>query len=170
MMRRGAIVLLALAAAACTTTGPGPLPEPPPGPPPPPPPPPPAATIIGHGAYHTRSGAHGDCAGLSMVLMRDTPGFRRRVSALYGAVESARAPIATIRARSARLGAGESPLAASVQCDASGAFAFRGVSPGSYFLIGRVHAVSVSGSNEDIAVMRHIVVSDGETRDVTLAP
>ena len=139
MMRRGRRSSAGeLAVAACTTTGPQPLAPPPPGPPPPPPPPP-AATIVGHGAYHTRSGAHGDCAGLSMILMHDTPGFHRRIAALYGAVETARAPIAVIKARSAKLGAGESPLAASVQCDASGVFVFRGISPGSYFLIGRVH-------------------------------
>ena len=169
MMRRGAIVLLALAAAACTTLGPQLPPRPPPGPPPPPPPPP-AATIVGHGAYHTRSGAHGDCAGLSIILMHDTPGYRRRVGALYGAVEGARAPIAVIKARSAKLGAGESPLAASVQCDASGNFVFRDISAGSYFIIGRVHAVTVSGGVEELAVMRHVAVVNGETRDVSLAP
>jgi hypothetical protein len=75
-----------------------------------------------------------------------------------------------IKARSAKLGAGESPLAASMQCDAGGAFVFRGISAGSYFLIGRVHAVTASGGVEELAVMRHLTVADGETRDVSLAP
>jgi hypothetical protein len=170
MMRRGAVGLLALALTACASEGPQ-VSAPGPVGPPPPPPPPRAATILGHGAYHTRSGARGDCAGLSVALMHDTPSFHRRMLALYGSVESARLAIATVKARSAKLGpAPENPLAASVQCDGAGGFAFRDVSGGSYFIIARVKVTTVQGAAEDIVVMRHMDLVDGETRDVSLAP
>jgi hypothetical protein len=170
MMRKGAVALLGLAVAACSTVGP----EIGPGsvaPTPPPPPPPPAASIIGHGAYHTRSGAHGDCAGQSVALMRDTPSFRRRMIALYGSPEGARLPVATVKARSARLGpAEENPLAESVQCDGAGGFNFREISPGSYFIIARLKVTSAQGASDDVVVMRHVAVVVGESRDVFLAP
>jgi hypothetical protein len=170
MMRRGAVVLLALAVTACAAEGPlGPGPGP--VAPPPPPPPPPAATVIGHGAWHTRAGAHGDCAGQSVALMHDTPSFRRRIIALYGSPESARLPIATVKARSTKLGPGEPPpMAASVQCDAGGGFAFRDVSAGSYFIITRVKLTNPQGASDDLVVMRHLDLLEGETRDVSLAP
>ena len=176
MMRKGAVALLALTGSwrraappadprSARTSGPGRLP------PPPPPPPPPAATLLGHGAYHTRSGASGDCAGQSVALMRDTPGFRQRMIALYGSAEGARLPIATVKARSARLGpAQENPLAASVTCDPMGGFVFRDISAGSYFIIARVKLIGPQGTGEDLVVMRHVAVSDGESRDVSLAP
>jgi hypothetical protein len=171
MMRTGAVVALALAVAACASEGPGPRPAPGPYGPPPPPPPPPSATILGHGDYHTRTGAHGDCAGLSVALMHDTPGFHERIVALYGSAESARLAIATVKARSARLGPStENPLAESVQCNGDGDFAFRDVSPGSYFIIARVKVVLTSGAMQDLAVMRHVDLNYGETRDVSLAP
>jgi hypothetical protein len=170
MMRRGAVVLLALAVTACATEGP-PVSHPGPIAPPPPPPPPPTATILGHGDYRTRTGAHGDCAGLSVALMHDTPYFRRRIVALYGSPESARLAIAPVKARSAKLGpAQENPLAASVACDGAGAFAFRDVSPGSYFIIARVKVTLPQGAPEDLVVMRHLDLVEGQTRDISLAP
>ncbi|MDR3512569.1 MAG: hypothetical protein P4L73_13120 [Caulobacteraceae bacterium] len=172
MKRIGALALAALALAACATeTGPRLGPGPAAPAPPPPPPPPAAATIIGHGAYRLRSGAHGDCTGLSVALMHDTPGFRRRILALYGSAESARLEIGTVKARSAKLGpSAENPLAASVQCEAGGAFSFRDVAGGSYFIIARVKVVTAQGALEDLVVMRHIDLIDGQTRDVSLAP
>ena len=170
MMRKAAVVLLALAVTGCATEWPQPA-----GPgavgPPPPPPPPPAATILGHGAYHTRAGARGDCAGLSVALMHDTPSFRRRIVALYGSPDSARLAVATVKARSAKLGpTQENPLAESVQCDGAGAFAFRDVAAGSYFIIARLKATSPKGASEDLVVMRHLDLLEGETREVSLAP
>jgi hypothetical protein len=171
-MRIGALVLAALAVSACTTTALGPpMPPAPPGPPPPPPPPPAVATLIGHGAYHLPSGAHGDCAGMSVVLMHDTPAYRRRMIALYGSAESARLATAAVKARSARLGPpAENPLAASVECQAGGRFAFHDIAGGSYFIIVRVTAVSARGATEDVVVMRHVDLVDGQTHEVSLAP
>jgi hypothetical protein len=172
MMRNAAFVLLGLALAACSTVGPAPGPGVSPGAyRPSPPPRAPAAVIVGHGAYHTRSGASAGCAGLSVALMRDTPGFRSRILALYGSTETARLSVATVTARSAKLGPAEgNPLADSVTCGADGGFVFRAVAPGSYFLIARVKTVNVRGVAEDLVVMRHIALVDGETRDVSLAP
>ncbi len=171
MMRRAAVVLLALAVTGCVGEAPPPPAGPGPVGPPPPPPPPPAATILGHGAYHTRAGARGDCAGLSVALMHDTPSFRRRIVALYGSPDSARLAIATVKARAAKLGpAQENPLAASVQCDVTGVFVFPDVAAGSYFLIARLKATSPKGASEDLVVMRHLDLLEGETRDVSLAP
>jgi hypothetical protein len=103
--------------------------------------------------------------------MHDTPGFHERIVALYGSAEGARLAIATVKARSARLGpAQENPLAESVQCGGEGDFAFRDVSPGAYFIIARVKVMLAGGSTQDLAVMRHIELSYGETRDVSLAP
>lgn len=169
-MRTGALLLAALAVSACSTTAVGPpLPPAPPGPPPPPPPA--AATLIGHGAYHLPSGAHGDCAGLSVALMHDTPAFRRRMVALYGTAESARLTIATVKARSAKLGqSADNPLAASMPCGVGGRFVFHDIAGGSYFLIARVSAVTAHGAPEDLVVMRHLDLVDGQTAEVSLAP
>jgi len=169
-MRNGALALAALALSACASNL-GPPPAPGPIGPPPPPPPPTAATVIGHGAYRLPSGAHGDCAGLSVALMHDTPSFRHRILMLYGTTESARLEVATVTARSARLGpSSETPLAASVQCEAGGRFAFHDVAGGSYFIIARVSAVTARGAPVDLVVMRHLDLVDGETREVSLAP
>jgi hypothetical protein len=171
-MRTAAFVVLTLALAACATEAPPPPVAPPSvhGPPPPPPPPP-SATITGRGDYHTRSGAHGSCAGLSIALMHDTPSFRQRIAALYGSTEYARLLVSTVKARSAKLGpSSENPLAASVSCDTSGAFTFRGVSPGAYFIIARVKVTTAQGALEDLVVLRHVDLADGETREVSLAP
>ena len=173
MMRKAAAVLALLALAACQTEGPAPVGPTGPRylPPPPPPPPPPAATILGHGAYRTKAGGRGDCAGLSVLLMRDTPSYHRRMVALYGSDVGARLAIATVKARSAKLGAVEdNPMAASVQCDSSGDFAFRDVSPGAYFVIARVHYTPLQGAAQDVVIMHHLQVNVGETRDVSLAP
>lgn len=168
--RIGALVLSASLLAACTTEM-GPAPPAGPLAPPPPPPPPRAATLIGHGLYHLRSGAHGDCAGLSVALMHDTPSFRRRIIALYGSAEDARLDVATVKARSARLGpSADNPLAASVQCGPDGTFTFRDVQGGSYFIIGRVRVITARGAPADLVVMRHIDLVDGQTQEVSLAP
>jgi hypothetical protein len=170
MMRKGAVMLLALAVTACANEGPLVSSQISVAPPPPPPPPP-AATILGHGDYRTRTGAHGDCAGLSVALMHDTPYFRRRIVALYGSPDNARLVIATVKARSAKLGpAQENPLAASVACDPAGGFTFRDVSPGSYYIIARVKVILPQGAAEDLVVMRHLDLVEGQTRDVSLAP
>jgi hypothetical protein len=171
--RRAAVILSLLALAACETEGPGPVGPSGPRylPPPAPPAPPPAATVLGHGAYRTKSGGRGDCAGLSVLLMHDIPSYRRRMIALYGSAEGARLAIATVKARSAKLGPAEdNPMSASVQCDSIGDFAFRDVAPGSYFIIARVHFTSLQGVAQDVVIMRHLDLSIGETRDVSLAP
>jgi hypothetical protein len=170
MKRMGAVFGLALTLAACASETPR---RPAPSPiweAPSPPPPPPAATVVGHGVYRTRTGARGDCAGLSVALMHDTPSYRQRMIALYGSAENARLAVATVKARSARLGPAESPLAASVSCDGAGAFVFPDVAAGSYFIIARVKITSIQGASEDLVVMRHLVLAEGETRDVSLAP
>src|SRR5277367_4802777 len=97
-MRRAIALLFALALAACQT-GPEGFSSPGPSAPPPP-----AGVITGRGVFHLRNGGRGSCEGLSIALMRDTPSFRDRVARLYGSTESASLPIATVKARSARLG------------------------------------------------------------------
>lgn len=173
MMRKAAAVLSLLALAACQTGGPTEVGPSGPRylPPPPPPPPPPAATILGHGDYRTKAGGRGDCAGLSVLLMRDTPSYHRRMVALYGSDVSARLAIATVKARSAKLGPVEdNPMAASVQCDGGGDFAFHDVSPGAYFIIARVHYTPLQGAAQDVVIMHHLQLVVGETRNVSLAP
>jgi hypothetical protein len=138
--------------------------------PPPPPPPPPSGTILGHGDYRTRTGAHGACEGLSIALMHETPDFRQRIVSLYGS-DSARLLASTVKARSARLGpAPQPPLAASVTCDASNSFAFRDVSPGPYFIIARVNVTATTGAVQDVVVLRHLFVSEGQTQTISLGP
>jgi hypothetical protein len=91
--------------------------------------------------------------------------------ALYGSDVSARLPIATVKARSAKLGqVTDNPMASSVQCDGGGDFAFRDVSPGAYFIIARVHYTPLQGAAQDVVIMRHLQLAVGETRNVSLAP
>jgi hypothetical protein len=166
MIRRAIVTCLALTLSACAETGThgGPLyaPAPPRAQPPPPPPP---AAIAGHGTFRLKSGARGTCVGLSVVLMRDTPGFHQRMVSLYGSGERANLPIAVVKARSAKLGpASENPLVDTVQCDAQG-FSFRGLNAGSYFVITRARV----GAEDDV-VMRRVELVPGETLDVSLAP
>jgi len=168
-MRRLAWIGLALSAAACAN-----LPEPSPIHPTPvvtTPPPPRLASVYGHGAYHARSGAHGACAGQSVALMRDTPKFRARIAAIYESTEHALQPVRAIQARTAKLGSGEeSPLAASVQCDANSTFEFHGLAPGSYFIIARVKQALPGHPPVDYVDMQHVIVGPGQTVDVRLAP
>jgi hypothetical protein len=167
-MRRTFALLFALALAACQTAGPGPnLPSPPPYAPPPPPP---TSAIVGHANFHLKNGGHGSCTGLSIVLMRDTPGFRDRVAKLYGSTDHATLPTATVKARSARLGPSpNSPLVATVQCDVSG-FRFGGLAAGAYYIIGRVRLAAPNEPQEDYVVLRSVGVDDGQTSEVSLAP
>jgi hypothetical protein len=161
-----ALALLASGLAACAGEGPAPAPSLPP----PPPPHRPLAAIVGHGDYHTRSGAHGDCAGRSVALMYDTPSFHARMAALYGSAQGARLTEATVKSRAAGLGPSDSPLAASTSCGDDGRFSFPTLAPGPYFLIARVKVTSVAGAQTDLVIMRHLDLADGETRDVSLAP
>jgi hypothetical protein len=166
-MRRTFAVLftLAVALAACQTAGPvGPMPSYPP-----PPPPPPAGAITGHEAFTLKNGLHGSCVGLSIALMRDTPAYRDRVVKLYGSTERASLPIATVKARSARLGPAESPLVGTVQCDTQG-FHFSGLAAGGYFVIARIRLGAPKHPDEDYVVLRSVTLGDGENRDVSLAP
>ena len=167
-MRRTFAVLLPLALAACQTAGSGPdisAPQtyaPPPAPP--------ASAIVGHAAFHLKNGGHGSCTGLSIALMRDTPSFRDRVAKLYGSTDRASLPIATVKARSARLGpAPNAPLVATVQCDASG-FRFDRIASGDYYIIGRVKLAAPTEAPEDYVVLRSVAVADGQISEVSLAP
>ena len=129
------------------------------------------AAIYGNGAYRTRTGGRGSCAGQSVALMGDTPRFRARIIGLSGSAEHALLPIHVIQTRSAKLGdGGPSPLVQSVQCDPKGVFEFRGLSAGSYFIIARVHQTQIDHTAADYVDLQHVSVRAGESVDVRLAP
>jgi len=168
-MRRVVGVGLALGLAACATQAPAPRFRP--IEPTAPPPPPRLAAIFGHGAYRTLTGGHGTCAGQSVALMHDTVTYRRRIVALYGSSEHALLPVPEVQSRSAKLGAAtENPLVESVQCGPDGGFAFRGLQPGSYFIIARTHQGKAPPPADQYVVMMRVVLNEGEFRDVDLTP
>lgn len=167
-MRRVVAVGLALGLTACATQGPTPRFQPPP---PSVTPPPRLATIIGHGAYRSLTGAHGSCAGQSVALMHDTTNFRRRMVSLYGSSERALLPVSEVQSRSAKLGAStENPLVESTQCGADGGFSFHNLQPGSYFLIARTHQGRAASPADQYVVMLRVVLNPGEFRDLDLVP
>jgi hypothetical protein len=169
-MRNAIVVGLALAVTACASTGPAPSLRPVVTAPPPPPPVR-LSAILGHGAYRAPNGVHGSCAGQSVILMHDTPTYRSRIASLYGSGEHALLPVREVQSRSAKLGPPtENPLVASISCDSTGAFEFHGLEPGSYFIIARARQTRAGASTGDYVVMQRVVLNEGETRDVALAP
>jgi len=168
-MRRVVGVGLALGLAACATQAPGPRFRP--VEPIAPPPAPRLAAIVGHGSYRTLTGGHGSCAGQSVALMHETTTYRRRIVALYGSSEHALLPVPEVQSRSAKLGAStENPLVESVQCGPDGGFSFRGLQPGSYFIIARTHQGKAPPPADQYVVMMRVVLNEGEARDVDLTP
>jgi hypothetical protein len=171
-MRNAIVVGLALVVTACASTGPAP-PLQPVVTAPPPPPPVRLSAILGHGVYRTAKGVSGSCAGQSVILMHETPTYRSRIVNLYGSSEHALLPVRDVQSRSAKLGPpNENPLVASISCDGAGAFEFHGLEPGAYFIIararqGRAGAAAAAG---DYVIMQRVVLNEGETRDVALAP
>ena len=163
MLRYCAAASVVLLLAGCeTTAGPGSWT-------PPPPPPPAAATLTGHDGVQAATGARGSCAGYSVAVMADTPAMRQRMVALYGSAERAIARVSVVKARSAKLPAGEPPEAAA-PCDTRGDFSLGGLAPGSYFLIARVSLTPQRAGEREYVIMRHVLLRRGETREVTLIP
>jgi hypothetical protein len=164
MPRLVGVMLLVFALAACSsreleTPAYGPVGAFPPAP----------ASIVGQGAYRREGGAWVSCAGYSVALMPDSPGFVHRVEQLYG-TPSARlmASVAEVKARSARLPPSPEPAATST-CDAEGQFRFSGVPAGGYFLIARVKK-STGARAEDYVILERLMLDAGATANVSLAP
>jgi len=172
MSRRAAILaaLPVLLLAACQTfTGPAYQPPPPPLQPPPPPPPP--GGINGHGAFRLSEGGRVSCAGFSVALMPDFVRYRRRLDALYGGTQRMMQPIAQVKARSAQLPPSpDTAPVASTACDARGAFSFRGLNPGGYFLLARVKVRSTTATAGDYMILQPVDIEPGQNTDVSLAP
>jgi hypothetical protein len=171
MSRRAAIlaVLPLLLLAACETQIGGPGFQPPPLAPPPPPPPP--GGIDGHGAFRLSEGRRLSCAGFSVALMPDFVRYRRRLEALYGGTQRMMQPIAQVKARSAQLPPSpDTAPVASTACDAKGAFSFRGLNPGAYFLLARVKVRSATPTAGDYVILEPVDIEPGQNTDVSLAP
>jgi hypothetical protein len=172
MSRRAAILaaLPVLLLAACQTlTGAGFRPPPPP--PAPPPPPPPPGGIDGHGAFRLSQGPRVTCAGFSVALMPDFVRYRRRIEALYGATSPVMEPIGEVKARSARLPPSpDTAPVASTTCDVHGAFSFRGLNPGGYFLLARVRVRPPLAGGNDYVIVQPVDIQPDQNTDVTLAP
>jgi hypothetical protein len=169
-MRNAIVVGLALVVTACASTGPAP-PLRPVVAAPPPPPPVRLSAILGHGAYRTAKGASGSCAGQSVILMHETPTYRSRIVSLYGSSEHALLPVRDVQSRSAKLGPpSENPLVASISCDSAAAFEFHGLQPGAYFIIARARQGRAGAAAGDYVIMQRVVLNEGETRDIALAP
>ena len=174
-MRKVLVAGMALALAACATQTPSPRLYAPP--PPAPPLPPHLAVIYGHGDYKSLTGAHGTCAGQSVALFHETVNYRRRIVSLYGSSEHALLPVSEVQTRSAKLAQSgssptptENPLVGSTQCGADGGFSFHDLQPGSYFIIARTHQGHAAPPADQYVMMLRVVLNEGESRDVSLAP
>jgi hypothetical protein len=91
--------------------------------------------------------------------------------ALYGSSEHALLPITEVQSRSAKIGAStENPLVESTQCSPDGGFTFRGLEPGPYFIIARTHQGHAAPPADQYVAMMRVVLNEGESRDIDLAP
>ena len=159
-MKRNLILLsAALALSACSTTS-GPIA-------PPIAPAPSAGLIEGTGAFVTESGHHISCSGLSVALMADTAKTQGRMLALYGSASHAIQPVEVVKARSAGLEPGATPVN-SAGCNALGEFVFNDVQPGLYYLIAHVRREPPSAVGDDFVILQRVSVQAGEARRVHL--
>ena len=165
MIRKLALAAMVLSLAACETEAPAP-----------PEPPAPvqagsglSARIEGTARYHTPAGRAVSCAGLSVVLVGDSPRARGRMLALYGSLDHAVQPAAVVKSRANSLPPPDAP-AGVAPCDTTGAFAINGLSPGAYYLIAHVRSAVAARAADDQVVLQKVVVRSGEARQVRLAP
>jgi hypothetical protein len=141
--------------------------------PPPPPPPPPNefawSAKLGHNAIEGlgvwRDGARRfSCAGKSVLLMPETPYTKERMVELYGSDVQATRSVGEVRAHTTPAKRDIQAYVHPTQCDSLGAFSYRDLPDGGWFLI--VRAASPSG--DEVVALRRVHVSGGETSAVRI--
>ncbi|MGH7028404.1 hypothetical protein [Brevundimonas sp.] len=119
------------------------------------------ASIEGRVAF-AQDGKTFHCVG-NVGLIPDTGYTRARMQRLYGSTESAAAPAAVVRARSAGEQAADYRAFERAQACAADAFRFTGLPDGSWFLISPVKA-----GDDIVVLMKRVQTRGGRLAAVTL--
>lgn len=108
---------------------------------------------------------HYDCKGGDVLLTPETPWSRDRMLTLYGSLEHAVAPVATVRARAAGASPGDyARFVRKTTCDDFNRFTFSGLPDGAWYVI---TVAKPSNGGEAVALTRRVMLK-GDLKTVTL--
>lgn len=106
------------------------------------------------------------CVEAGVLLTPQTDWTRQRMVMLYKSADHAVLPAAEVRARTVRSN-DYSAYVRRATCDPTGRFTFTNLPDGSFFAI-TVAKPATAGGGQDMAIMRHVKVSNGKVVQVTL--
>jgi hypothetical protein len=116
-----------------------------------------------------QSGQAFTCAGSAVVLTPETPWVKRRMMILYNSEQNAALPAAEVRGRTPPERSQDySAFVRRATCDAANHFAFAGLPDGAWFVITVAKPVAPGAAGRDIAIMRRVVLKNGQTAKVKL--
>ncbi len=109
------------------------------------------------------------CTGTAVVLTPETPWVKRRMAILYNSDQAAALPVAEVRGRTPPERSQDySAFVRRATCDASNHFAFAGLADGAWFVITLAKPTAPGAAGRDIAIMRRVVLRNGQTAKVKL--
>lgn len=116
-----------------------------------------------------QSGQAFTCAGAAVVLTPETPWVKRRMEILYNSNQAAALPAAEVRGRTPPERSQDySAFVRRATCDGSSHFTFTGLPDGAWFVITVAKPTTPGVTGRDIAVMRRVVLRNGQTAKVKL--
>ncbi len=108
------------------------------------------------------------CGDTSVVLTPETPWVRRRMMILYNSNDYSALPADEVRGRTPPERSQDySAFVRRTKCDAGNHFVFTDLPDGAWFVITVAHP-SVPGASRDIAIMRRVIVRNGQVSRVRL--
>jgi hypothetical protein len=108
------------------------------------------------------------CGESSVVLTPETPWVRRRMMILYNSNDYSALPADEVRGRTPPERSQDySAFVRRTKCDAANHFVFTDLPDGAWFVITVAHP-AVPGAGRDIAIMRRVVVRNGQALKIRL--
>jgi hypothetical protein len=109
------------------------------------------------------------CAGSAVVLTPETPWVKRRMMILYNSDQAAALPAAEVRGRTPPERSQDySAFVRRATCDAQSHFVFTGLPDGPWFVITVAKPATPGAAGRDVAIMRRVVLKNGQTAKVKL--
>jgi hypothetical protein len=108
------------------------------------------------------------CTDGAVVLTPETPWVRRRMMILYNSDDASALPADEVRGRTPPERSQDySAFVRRTKCDATGHFSFTDLPDGAWFVITVAKPV-VPGASRDMAIMRRVVLRNGQTAKIRL--
>ena len=109
------------------------------------------------------------CANTAVVLTPETPWVKRRMMILYNSEQSAALPATEVRGRTPPERSQDySAFVRRATCDPQSHFTFSALPDGAWFVITVAKPVTPGAPGRDVAIMRRVVLRNGQTAKVKL--